>query len=194
MLETIESLLIAAGGSPLLLAGALILATFILEDAAMIAGALLAADGVMSPWLAVGALIGGIVLGDIGLYGLGKLATRSARVRRWLEGKRLKDAGVWLRQRVFWTVIGARFVPGMRLPVYTACGLFGASLRSFLSAVGLAAFVWTGALFAILYFAGKAALAALGPWTWLIGVVILLALIIGPRIIASRRAANATTG
>jgi len=194
VIETIQSLIAAAAGNPWLLAGALIVATFILEDAAMIAGALLAADGAMSPWLAVGALIGGIALGDLALYGLGKYATTHARVRRWLESKRLREAGDWLRKRVFLTVIGARFVPGMRLTVYTACGLFGASFRSFLAAVGLAAFVWTGALFALLYFAGKAALATLGPWTWLIGAVILLALIIGPRLIAGRRPADATTG
>ncbi|MCY4192014.1 MAG: VTT domain-containing protein [Rhodospirillaceae bacterium] len=194
MIEAIQFLMDAAAGNPWLLAGALILATFILEDAAMIAGALMAADGIISPWLAIGALIGGITLGDLGLYGLGKYAIIHVRIRRWLEGKRLQEAGEWLRKRVFWTVIGARFVPGMRLPVYTACGLFQASFLRFLTAVGLAAFVWTGALFALLYFAGKAALAALGSWTWLIGVVILLVLIIGPRILASRRSANAATG
>lgn len=194
MIDTIQSLLTAAAGNPVLLAVALVLATFILEDAAMIAGALLAADGALSPWLALGALVGGIALGDLGLYGLGRLATVNAKVRGWLERKRMIEAGDWLRKRVFWSVIGARFVPGMRLPVYTACGLFKASLRSFLAAVGLAALVWTGALFTLLYFAGQAALAALGSWTWLIGAVILLVLIFGPRLIAGRRAADAPTG
>lgn len=194
MIDTVQSLLAAAAGDPLLLAAALVLATFVLEDAAMIAGAILAADGALSPWLALGALIGGIAVGDLGLYGLGRLAATNARVRRWLARRRVIEAGDWLRRRVFWSVIGARFVPGMRLPVYTACGLFGASLRSFLAAVGLAAFAWTSTLFAILYFAGKAALAALGPWTWLVGAVILLILVIGPRLIASRRAADAPTG
>ena len=72
--SSIMSLLALAGQSALFQAGAIILGTFILEDAATVAAAMQVEDGAVSIWLALMSLYAGIVLGDMGLYGLGRLS------------------------------------------------------------------------------------------------------------------------
>lgn len=57
---------------PLVLAGLILLSTYLLEDAAIISAALISIDGFLSPELAFLALFIGIFTGDFGLYGLGR--------------------------------------------------------------------------------------------------------------------------
>lgn len=71
---SVASLLQYAAHHPGLQAGAIIVATFILEDAATILAAMQSAAGDLSIPVALGSLYVGIVLGDAGLYGLGRLA------------------------------------------------------------------------------------------------------------------------
>ena len=72
--NSIASLLAWAGHHPLLQATAIVLGTFILEDAATVIAAMQTADGSLSGPLALASLYVGIAVGDLGLYGLGWLA------------------------------------------------------------------------------------------------------------------------
>lgn len=180
---TIDAWVTALGQDPWLIGIMLVIATFILEDAATVTGALLAADGVISPWGALAALYAGIVLGDFGLYGLGWAGARVGFVRRFLERKKVAKAGDWMGKRLVWTVIAARFVPGMRLPTYTACGLFGLSFARFAIAVVGIVGVWTAAAFWAVYVFGEVVIDQAGPWKWPLAALVLVLFIFGPRLV-----------
>ncbi len=151
---------------PALQALAVIVATFILEDAATVLAAMQAADGGLSIALALGSLYVGIVLGDLGLYGLGRLAAHVPWVLRVLPPRRTEAVQAWLRGRVFRVVLVSRFLPGVRLPTYTTCGYLGASLRQFTLATMTATLFWTSGLFAVSMRAGAFLLAHFGVWRW----------------------------
>src|SRR5580704_150536 len=69
-------------GDPWLLVLAIIVGTFIHEDIATVATGILVADGVTSVGVALPALYIGIVAGDVGLYGIGRLVALNRISRR----------------------------------------------------------------------------------------------------------------
>ena len=101
------------------------------------------ADGSLSGPLALASLYVGIVLGDLGLYGLGWLAARFPPVARFIPPHRKEVVRAWLDGRVFKVVLISRFLPGLRLPTYTTCGFVGADLQQFALAVVIATICWT---------------------------------------------------
>jgi membrane protein DedA with SNARE-associated domain len=76
----------------------------------------------------------------------------------------------WLNGHVFKVVLVSRFMPGARLPTYTACGFLGCHLQSFAFAAVIATLAWTSLLFTASRLAGHVILDHLGTWRWL-GVV-----------------------
>jgi membrane protein DedA with SNARE-associated domain len=151
---------------PLLQAIAIIIGTFILEDAATVIAAMQADDGKLSTLLALAALYVGIILGDLGLYGLGWVSARVPIVARWLPPHRTDSIRAWLHGRVFNVVLISRFLPGMRLPTYTTCGFVGADLRQFTTAVILATLCWTSLLFGVSLQIGQVLIDHFGAWRW----------------------------
>ncbi len=147
-------------------AAAIIFATFVLEDAATVLAAMQAQSGALSWPLALGSLYVGIVLGDLGLYGLGRLAALVPVVQRLLPPRRTEVVRAWLTGRVFQVVWVSRFLPGVRLPTYTTCGYLRADLRLFALATSLATLVWTSGLFALSYRIGAVLMAHFGVWRW----------------------------
>ncbi len=164
--SSIASLLLLAGKSSLLQVVAIILGTFILEDAATVGAAMQAQDGAIPLPLALGSLYAGIVLGDLGLYGLGRLAAHVPWVARWLPPQRQEAVRAWISGRVFKVVLVSRFLPGLRLPTYTTCGFVGANLRQFALAAVLATGVWTSLLFTVSLKIGQFLMDHLGAWRW----------------------------
>ncbi len=60
----------------------------------------------------------------------------------------------------------SRFLPGARLPTYTACGYFRADFRRFaLAAIG-ATLIWTTMLFGVSLHLGHYMVEHLGAWRW----------------------------
>jgi membrane protein DedA with SNARE-associated domain len=151
---------------PLLQAIAIILGTFVLEDAATVIAAMQADDGKLSSLLALVALYIGIILGDLGLYGLGWLSARIPMVARWLPPQRTDAVRGWLQGRVFKVVLISRFLPGMRLPTYTTCGFVSANFRQFITAVVLATLCWTSLLFCASLRIGQVLIDHFGAWRW----------------------------
>jgi membrane protein DedA with SNARE-associated domain len=164
--SSITFLLALAGHSALFQAAAIILGTFILEDAATVAAAMQVADGVLPPWLALISLCAGIVLGDLGLYGLGRLSAHIPWVARQLPPHRQETIRAWVSGRIFKVVLVSRFLPGLRLPTYTTCGFVGADLRQFTLAAIAATACWTTLLFAVSLKLGKFLMDHLGAWRW----------------------------
>jgi membrane protein DedA with SNARE-associated domain len=186
----LASLLTAAmAANPFVQSGAIVVATFILEDATTVLVGMMSADRMVSPLVALLALYAGIALGDLGLYLLGHLAQRHRWARRFVPAAKTEMVRRWLGPRLGATVAAVRFLPGLRLPVYTACGFMRMPLGRFAAAVVLATIVWTTLLFGLSYGFGSWATDRIGIWRWPLGLAI-AALVI----LTSRRLTRSRTG
>ena len=163
-------------GSSTLLSLAIILGTFFLEDPTTIIVGVLAADGVISVPLALFSLYTGIVVGDIGLYCLGWLASTSPRLARYVDHDFIAPFRAWLETRYILTIFSARFIPGARLPTYTSSGFFRSPLSTFIIVAIGATSIWTSFLFSASYWFGSLTSAWLVPVRWSIAGVVLIAL------------------
>jgi membrane protein DedA with SNARE-associated domain len=183
----------SATGS-LSLALAIILGTFFLEDPTTIIVGVLSADGVIPVPLALASLYLGIIIGDIGLYCLGWLASAHPRLARYVDHDFTAPFRTWLETRYVLTIFSARFIPGARFPTYTTSGFFRSPLSTFiLIAIG-ATSLWTTLLFSASYWFGSVTSAWLEPVRWGIALVVLIGLfLIGRHNILAYRATRGET-
>jgi membrane protein DedA with SNARE-associated domain len=124
--------------------------TFISEDLACITAGLLIQRGELSAWSGVLACVLGIVVGDVGLWGAGRLCGRAAlawpQVARQLQNVRLNDLRSWLDRHAGGAIVGSRFLPGTRLPLYVLAGVVELPGGVFASWALVGALLWTPAL------------------------------------------------
>lgn len=148
------------------------------EDAALIAGALLAVDGHLSIVASLIAVFVGITSGDLGLYYLGYLARRVRFIRaRILLNERSRRLQKRFRRHILWNILLIRFVPGLRTVGFTVCGLWALGLGRFLGAITLAGGIWIGVVYPIIYRLGSASWFEDSHWKWAL-MVFALALLI----------------
>ena len=150
--------------APALLAStAIILLSFISEDAATISSALSIFGGPISWPLGFAACFAGIWLGDLGLYSLARYAGKNVLGSRWLA--RLADPVTITRcektfaQNSAFALIASRFVPGTRLPTYVAAGLFAIPAGRFALITAIGALLWISVFFALTKLLGSHAVA-----------------------------------
>ena len=165
-------------------AGAILLGTFVLEDAATVAAAMRAQEGGIAIPVALAALYLGIVLGDLGLYGLGRLSARIGWIARLLPPRRTRALGAWVGAHVFRVVFVSRFIPGMRLPTYTTCGYLRADFKRFAAAAVVATSIWTTLLFGVSLRVGRLLIEHLGAWRWAGAIGFIVALLLTMRLAA----------
>jgi membrane protein DedA with SNARE-associated domain len=183
MMAEAGAFLLALGSNPWAIAAAIILATFVLEDVATIAAAVIAADGLVTPAGALTALVTGIFIGDLALYGLGAYARTHEWARNLIGEKRMAKGRQWLKRRYVSALIGARFMPGLRLPTYTSSGFLGLPFPPFAGVAAAAGLVWTSAVFSLVYFFGLMTVESLGMWRWAIAAVFALLILAGPFVV-----------
>jgi membrane protein DedA with SNARE-associated domain len=174
----------AAGHDPWLQAGAIMIGTFVLEDAATVAAAMRVKTGDVDWHVALIAVYLGIVIGDLGVYGLGRLAALFPWARRWAPANRETPARNWVRAHVFRIVFISRFIPGARLPSYTACGFMGADLKRFALAAILATLIWTSLLFALSLRIGQFLIDHFGTWRWVGMACFIVAIVVIGHVVA----------
>lgn len=131
---------------PVLVGLVLALATLLSEDGALITGSLLVGSGMMSGPLVILFLVLGIVLGDLGLYGLGAWARESRFVRKRLSPRRMRRLKRWLDGRESVVLFLSRFLPGTRLPTYLGFGYLRLSLTRFTVVMTAAGLTWVTAM------------------------------------------------
>lgn len=142
--------------------------TLVLEDATTISCALLVAEGRMDWRAAYAGLTAGIILGDFGLYLIGRLIGRRVIAWRLVSSANLNHASGWLDQHLLVTLLVSRCVPGLRLPMFIGAGVLGASATRFLLIAIMASALWTGALLTGGIWLGERLLPALGQSRWLV--------------------------
>jgi membrane protein DedA with SNARE-associated domain len=183
MMEDAGQFLLALGSSPWAIAVAIVLATFVLEDVATVAAALLAADNMIAPSLALTALFTGIFIGDCLLYGLGAAARTRRWAKRFIGEERMAKGRAWLKRRYVPALIGARFMPGLRLPTYTSSGFLNLPFVPFALVAAAAGIVWTSLLFSLVFFFGVMTVEHLGVWRWWIAAGFAIMIFAAPYVI-----------
>jgi membrane protein DedA with SNARE-associated domain len=138
----------------------LALATLVSEDVAAIAGAVLAADGAISNVVAIGAVTVGIYVGDLLLFACGRAAGRYAKANQWIgrrwSSARLAEMAAGIDEHLAMSVVASRFVPGSRLPMYVAAGMFSHRPAAFCAWTLLAVLLWTPMLMGGVLLVGQA--------------------------------------
>ena len=128
----------------------LALGTLLSEDLTSIAAGLLVRDGQLGPAAAVTACTAGVYLGDLGLWLAGRLLGRRVLAFAWIAGRldaaALEDLSARLEARLGAAVLASRFLPGSRLPIYVAAGIWGRRPLAFAAWSLLAVLLWTPAL------------------------------------------------
>lgn len=124
----LEGLLIAVG-------------TCFLEDAARCGVGLLVAIGHVGWWLAFVSMTIGGMMGDLGLYLIGRYATLFLLKRRWVDKKRLVWMEGYFRNHAVKTVLFSRFLPGARTVAFSAAGVIRYPLPRFVLLLFIAALV-----------------------------------------------------
>lgn len=148
-------MLMAVADNPALLAITLFGATLIAEDLATIAAGILVAQIDASPVLALTAVIFGTAAGDVALYAFGRWGAHTRLGKRLRMRADVRRAETWVRARALWLVFAARFMPGLRLPVFTASGLVRAPAGPVVAIIALTTPLWTAALFETARLAGS---------------------------------------
>ncbi|MEM9801885.1 MAG: alpha/beta fold hydrolase, partial [Planctomycetota bacterium] len=161
----------------------LALATLVSEDLACIAAGLLVADGRIGLVSASAACFGGIFVGDMMLYTVGRLLGRPALrypPLKWIVPERAVDhASAWFDRKGIAVIFLSRFTPGLRLPTYVAAGILRTRFLTFAVFFFIAGVLWTPALVAVAAYAGERLAESIGGlgWSqlpWIIGLVVVL--------------------
>lgn len=180
--------------NPWILAACLFLATFVLEEAAIVLAAGLAAAGQLNAPVAVGAVASGVIVSDWTLYALGAFAGRSQRIAGWIPAEQLGQGRRFLARGALPAGLLARLIPWMLFPIFVASGFVGVSFRRFAVTNGAIALIYVVALFfgAVEFF--QLLLEWLGNWAWLLGAVLLLVLLWCGRRVARHYLSESTAG
>ncbi len=141
----------------------IIAATLVSEDLACIGAGVLVSQGEIGFVPAVLACMTGILIGDIGLWAMGRYAGRPA-ARRFLRPDALQRAENWFRQRGWPVLFICRFVPGTRLPVYFAAGALRCNFAGFTICLLVAGAVWAPLIIMASSAAKWAPLVIVGLW------------------------------
>jgi membrane protein DedA with SNARE-associated domain len=125
----------------------LALSTLVSEDLASIRAGLLAREGHLPLGHAIVTCAIGVYLGDLALWSAGRLFQRRVLALRWLSGRldptSLETLGLRLDARLPAAVMVSRFVPGSRLPMYVAAGIWGRRPLAFAVWSLVAVIAWT---------------------------------------------------
>ena len=136
-----------------LASSAIVLLSFVSEDAATISSALSIFGGPLAWPLGFASCFFGIWLGDLGLYSIARCTGRSVLRSRWMA--RIAGPAIIARceknfaQAGSVALIASRFVPGTRLPTYLAAGVFGMPARRFAVITAFGALIWVAGIFAL---------------------------------------------
>jgi membrane protein DedA with SNARE-associated domain len=129
---------------------ALAAGTLVSEDLTSIAAGLLVRDGRLPALAAVGACVAGVYVGDLALWIAGRVLGRRLLSMEWIARRvdpvALEELGARLDARLAAMVIGSRFLPGSRLPLFVAAGIFGTRPLAFAAWALLAVMLWTPTL------------------------------------------------
>ena len=149
----------AEGFSLFMLMLLLAIATLVSEDLTCLLAGWLVSLGRLSFPSATLACFTGILIGDLMLYVLGRVAGRPALRRRplsyFVKPESLDKASHWMQTRGASVIFLSRFTPGLRLPTYLLAGALHTRILSFAGYFALACALWTPVLVGLSAYFGE---------------------------------------
>src|SRR5213592_616169 len=168
-------------------ATAIILLSFVSEDAATISSALSMFGGPISWPLGFAACFTGIWLGDLGLYSLARFFGRPILQSRWIaqfaDPAAIERCQTRFNEHGSLKLLASRFVPGTRLPTYLAAGLLSMPVTRFAIVTAFAALLWIGGIFVITKLLGSQTLIWLSVAHSKFSGIVLTAVILGTGVV-----------
>lgn len=178
--------------TPAWLVIAVIVSTFMLEDLAIIAAAMLAASQKISPEIAFTAVCTGMLIGDTALYLFGRLANAWQKLGRWMSHPVIRHHTVPLQQSPWQQLALIRCMPGIRTFGYIACGVARVPALSFTLANLVSIIIWAAVLFGAAFVLGQHFAEQMHEWLWWAMPVALVLFILGQRRIRQNMEAQAS--
>src|SRR5438067_9390459 len=177
----------------LLASTAIVLLSFISEDAATISSALSLFGGPINWQLGFAACFTGIWFSDLGVYSLarcfGKPILKSRWIARFADAEAIECCQTRFNDHASLKLLASRFVPGARLPTYLAAGLLSMPVTRFAIVTAFAALLWIGGIFIIAKLLGAPALIWLSFVQSKIAAIIFMALFLAAVFFVFRKVA-----
>ena len=179
----------------LLASTAIILLSFVSEDAATISSALSLFGGPITWPIGFAACFAGVWLGDLGLYSIarcfGKAVLKSRWIARFADATAIERCETRFNTHASLTLLASRFVPGTRLPTYLAAGLLSMPATQFAAVTAFGALLWIGGIFAIAKLLGSQALLWLSFFQGKIAAIIFTSLFLVAALVVFRNLSRA---
>jgi membrane protein DedA with SNARE-associated domain len=131
----------------------IVVTPFIQEDTAVVGAATASISGV-NPLACYLLLVFGITGSDLFKYWIGRASHAFAWTRRMTQRADVLAARERVLKRLGVTLVIARFVPGTRIPLFVASGLFHAPFGRVAAYVVGTAFIYAGTIFAVFHVLG----------------------------------------
>lgn len=127
------------------------------EDIILFAAGLMAYYAKADVWLMIMVCFAGVMIGDSSVFTIGALygkrVRRFALVRRMLPPKRMKAVRRKLHEQGSKVIFAARFMPGLRTPIFFSAGTLHLPFRTFFVFDGAAALISVPTIvYAVYYF------------------------------------------
>jgi membrane protein DedA with SNARE-associated domain len=158
--------------------------TFVSEDLACVTAGLLIQRGEIGAPAAILACTLGIFIGDVGLWGVGRLFGRAVLAWPWVGRQvgqqRFTELRSWLERHAGRAIVASRFLPGTRLPLYLIAGVLELPAAVFATWALVGTLLWTPALVLTTADLGEvftSRVAALSGLNWVPDVVIALVIL-----------------
>lgn len=152
-------------------------ATFVSEDLTAIGLGLALREGSLPIVRTLVACFIGIYLGDVGLWAAGRFGGR--RALKWrgvthVPAASLRKLGVWIDQHPALAILSSRFLPGTRVPMYVAAGIWGEHPWRVLAWMLVSVALWTPLIVLTSFAFGDTVAGPLERWlgaTWIARVI-----------------------
>lgn len=128
------------------------------EDVVLFAAALMAYYGESNVWVMIAVCFAGVMVGDSLVFTIGALygrrLSKTPFVRRFLPPHRMKMVRRKLHEQGNKVIFAARFMPGLRTPVFFSAGTLHLPFRVFFLFDGLAALISVPTIVYTIYYFG----------------------------------------
>jgi len=140
--------------------------TFIHEDAAILAAGFSKVESGLPLLYAYVPVYLGIVVGDVIIYWLGRLAQSSKWLKSKIIGPKVERVKLWLNNHLVRVLVVCRLTPGLLFPTFVACGWFKIPFWRFATVSIIAGAVYSSVVLTIIILFGDLVLFKLGYWAW----------------------------
>ena len=127
---------------------AVFIAPFVQEDAAVIGAASAASMHENHAGSLFVVSLAGLILSDGWKYWAGYYAQSWPPAARWASAPKVAALRNAVERRLGFALLSARFIPGTRVPLYLACGVFRVPFRRFIVIIAFTGALYLGVAFA----------------------------------------------